>query len=163
MDKTCLAMLRAGISNPNSPEGRKFCTESCPYSPDCVVVFGKNVKLQKSETKKELHPDLKSAYTPRELEILELLSRGMTNAAITNELVINVKTVEHHLNSIYSKFKERHGGGPDVHLRVSTVLDYVASKDMLSVECLHDLRRYHASAVYRIKNLIEKVDTSELT
>ena len=56
--------------------------------------------------------------TTRELEILSLLSQGYTNSAIAETLYIDIKTVEHHLNSMYSKLK----ADPDYntkHLRVS--------------------------------------------
>jgi DNA-binding NarL/FixJ family response regulator len=59
--------------------------------------------------------------TSRELEVLSLLSRGFTNTAIAEMLYIDVKTVRHHLNSIYSKlradkdFNEHH---PRVHAAV---------------------------------------------
>jgi DNA-binding NarL/FixJ family response regulator len=56
-------------------------------------------------TEKAEFPFLKS-LTNRELEILNLLANGYTNAAIAQTLFIDVKTVEHHLNSIYSKLKE---------------------------------------------------------
>lgn len=46
-----------------------------------------------------------SQLTPRELEVLNLLAAGQTNLAIAKTLYIDVKTVEHHLNSIYSKIK----------------------------------------------------------
>jgi DNA-binding NarL/FixJ family response regulator len=44
--------------------------------------------------------------TQRELEILNYLSQGYTNAGIAQALCIDVKTVAHHLNNIYSKLKE---------------------------------------------------------
>jgi two-component system, NarL family, nitrate/nitrite response regulator NarL len=44
--------------------------------------------------------------TEREMEILNLLSLGHTNHGIANALGIDIKTVAHHLNSIYSKFKD---------------------------------------------------------
>ena len=43
--------------------------------------------------------------TTRELEILSLLSKGHTNSALAKALYIDIKTVEHHLNSIYSKLR----------------------------------------------------------
>lgn len=43
--------------------------------------------------------------TARESEILSLLSEGYTNAAIAQVLYIDVKTVEHHINSMYGKLK----------------------------------------------------------
>lgn len=62
--------------------------------------------------------------TTRELEILSLLSQGYTNASIANTLFIDIKTVEHHLNSMYSKLKS----DPDYsarHLRVSAARLYL--------------------------------------
>ncbi len=62
--------------------------------------------------------------TTRELEILSLLSQGLTNLAIAEKLFIDVKTVEHHLNSIYSKLK----ADPEYntkHLRVSAARLYL--------------------------------------
>lgn len=62
--------------------------------------------------------------TTRELEILSLLSQGYTNSAIAATLYIDIKTVEHHLNSMYSKLKS----DPDYdskHLRVSVARLYL--------------------------------------
>jgi DNA-binding NarL/FixJ family response regulator len=62
--------------------------------------------------------------TTRELEILSLLSQGYTNSAIADTLFIDIKTVEHHLNSMYSKLK----ADPDYntkHLRVSAARLYL--------------------------------------
>jgi DNA-binding NarL/FixJ family response regulator len=62
--------------------------------------------------------------TTRELEILSLLSQGYTNSAIADTLFIDIKTVEHHLNSMYSKLKS----DPDYntkHLRVSVARLYL--------------------------------------
>ena len=61
--------------------------------------------------------------TAREMEILGLLSRGFTNSAIANTLYIDIKTVEHHLNSMYSKLRT----APEFngkHLRVSAARLY---------------------------------------
>ena len=41
----------------------------------------------------------------RELEILSLVSMGETNSTIAESLYIDIKTVEHHINSMYSKLK----------------------------------------------------------
>ena len=45
--------------------------------------------------------------TPRELEILQLLTEGKTNKAIATEIYISEKTVEFHLDHIYSKIGVR--------------------------------------------------------
>ena len=63
-------------------------------------------------------------FTPRELEILNLLAQGDTNATIAETLFIDVKTVERHLNIMYAKFKEK----PEFsgkHLRVSAAKLYL--------------------------------------
>jgi len=62
--------------------------------------------------------------TTRELEILSLLAQGYTNSAIADTLFIDIKTVEHHLNSMYSKLK----ADPEYntkHLRVSAARLYL--------------------------------------
>jgi predicted ATPase/DNA-binding CsgD family transcriptional regulator len=41
--------------------------------------------------------------TPREVEVLRLLAAGRSNREIAAELVVSVRTVEHHLTSIYAK------------------------------------------------------------
>ena len=62
--------------------------------------------------------------TTRELEILSLLAQGYTNSSIAETLFIDIKTVEHHLNSMYSKLKADTGYN-DKHLRVSAARLYL--------------------------------------
>lgn len=45
--------------------------------------------------------------TPRELEILQLVLAGKTNKAIAREIYISEKTVEFHLEHIYTKIGTR--------------------------------------------------------
>jgi DNA-binding NarL/FixJ family response regulator len=49
---------------------------------------------------------LMKQLTEREIEILNYLAQGHTNHGIANLLCIDVKTVAHHLNNIYSKLKD---------------------------------------------------------
>jgi len=68
--------------------------------------------------------------TTRELEILSLLSQGYTNSSIATTLFIDIKTVEHHLNSMYSKLKS----DPEYntkHLRVSAARLYLEKMGIL--------------------------------
>jgi DNA-binding NarL/FixJ family response regulator len=44
-----------------------------------------------------------SDLTPRDLEVLQLVLAGRTNRAIAAEIHICEKTVEFHLNNVYSK------------------------------------------------------------
>jgi DNA-binding NarL/FixJ family response regulator len=42
--------------------------------------------------------------TPREIDVLELLARGLPNKEIARALMISEHTVKYHISSIYSKF-----------------------------------------------------------
>ena len=46
---------------------------------------------------------LPAGLTAREIEVLQLLARGLSNAQIAEELVVSLLTVKAHLRSIYSK------------------------------------------------------------
>lgn len=48
-----------------------------------------------------------SDLTPRELEVLQLVLAGYTNKAIAAEIFISEKTVEYHLDNIYTKIGAR--------------------------------------------------------
>ena len=64
--------------------------------------------------------------TARESEILSLVSKGHTNAAIAQALFIDVKTVEHHLNSMYGKLRTNMDFD-NKHPRVSAARLYLES------------------------------------
>jgi len=55
-------------------------------------------------TEKHRHMFLKG-FTGRELEVLSLVAQGYTNLAIAAVLYIDIRTVRHHMNSMYSKLK----------------------------------------------------------
>jgi len=62
--------------------------------------------------------------TPRERKIIDLIAKGYTNANIAKALYIDIRTVQHHINNIYSKLKE----DPDFntgHPRVSAARIYL--------------------------------------
>ena len=77
-----------------------------------------SILMEKSES-----PFMKQ-LTDRELEILNLLARGLTNQGIAETLFIDIKTVEHHLNSIYGKLKEKKDVNQK-HPRVSVARMYL--------------------------------------
>jgi ATP/maltotriose-dependent transcriptional regulator MalT len=49
------------------------------------------------------HPPTSTDLTTREMEVLRLLARGLSNAQIAEALVVSLLTVKAHLRSIYSK------------------------------------------------------------
>jgi len=63
--------------------------------------------------------------SPRELQILELAARGLRNRAIADELGISIRTVEGHLNSIFTKL--------GVSSRIEAILEAV-SRHLVSVK-----------------------------
>ncbi len=48
-------------------------------------------------------PNDSPALSPREIEVLRLLARGLTNKAIAQALLLSLRTVESHLYAIYAK------------------------------------------------------------
>ena len=70
------------------------------------------------------HDSLLDRLTPRELEVLGLVARGMTNAAIADELVITDRAVEKHINSILTKL-DLPSDAP-VHRRVAATLVFLS-------------------------------------
>ena len=46
------------------------------------------------------HP---AGLSAREVEVLKLVAKGLTNAQVAQELFISARTVNRHLNSIYHK------------------------------------------------------------
>lgn len=49
------------------------------------------------------YPEIPDALTPREIETLRLLGRGLDNTAIARELVVTKRTVQNHISTIYGK------------------------------------------------------------
>jgi DNA-binding NarL/FixJ family response regulator len=61
--------------------------------------------------------------TPRELEILELISAGLSNTAIADRLSVMDRTIESHIARIFTKLGL--SPGPDENRRVLAVLAYL--------------------------------------
>jgi DNA-binding NarL/FixJ family response regulator len=61
--------------------------------------------------------------TPRELDVLRHMARGMTNRAIAATLSLSESTIEKHVNSTFAKLGLTEQ--PDLHHRVTAVLTYL--------------------------------------
>jgi DNA-binding NarL/FixJ family response regulator len=107
-----LLLIRHHIENSKSPFGFLFKkslahTEQL-YSIISLVRTGQIVidpilsNLISSERDKETAT---GGLTPGEMEILTLVATGYSNVAISDSLCIDVKTVRHNINNIYSKIK----------------------------------------------------------
>jgi len=64
------------------------------------------------------------ALSERELEVLELVAEGRTNAAVASRLVVAERTVEAHMRSIVQKLQIPDTG--DDHRRVLAVIEYLS-------------------------------------
>lgn len=65
-----------------------------------------------------------SRLTARQLEVLELMAQGRSNAAIAERLVISAKAVVRHVSHIYDELGLRQT--PDDHRRVLAVLQHLS-------------------------------------
>ena len=72
-----------------------------------------------------------SHLTEREREVLSLMAEGYTNAAISEKLVVEERTIKNHTNSIYAKLNLTQS--PGVHRRVQAVLAFVTSSHSISL------------------------------
>jgi DNA-binding CsgD family transcriptional regulator len=70
--------------------------------------------------------------TPRELEVLDLMAKGLTNAAICEHLHLSIKTVEPAVSSIFTKLGLP--PGPESNRRVLAVLAYVDNQRTTSLD-----------------------------
>jgi DNA-binding NarL/FixJ family response regulator len=69
--------------------------------------------------------------TPREMEVLSWMAKGYRNSTIAEVLCLEPKTVERHINSIYSKL----GGAPESkHARVHAIMLYLRATGHLPAE-----------------------------
>ncbi|MCL0037309.1 response regulator transcription factor [Dehalococcoidia bacterium] len=68
--------------------------------------------------------------TPRELEVLSWMAKELKNSTIADILCVDPKTIERHINSIYSKLNGT--WSEDKHPRVSAIMLYLKATGQLS-------------------------------
>lgn len=65
---------------------------------------GLEKRLAGEEDSAESSPE---SLSPRELQVLELIARGLDNTQISNELGISISTTKYHIGNIYAKLRVR--------------------------------------------------------
>lgn len=68
-----------------------------------------------------------AVLSPRELEVLERLAGGLSNAAIAHDLVVSERTVDAHVSSIFTKLGLPLS--PDVNRRVQAALAWLEAAE----------------------------------
>jgi len=64
--------------------------------------------------------------TARELEVLDQIAQGKSNAAVAEALVLSERAVEKHINALFAKLGL--GAEPDVNRRVKAVLMHLSAR-----------------------------------
>jgi DNA-binding CsgD family transcriptional regulator len=82
-------------------EARTGCR--CPEATEAVLEAAGHRRARREPAPCEL--------TPREVEVLGLLARGMTNKEIAGELFLSPRTVGHHVAHVYDKIDRRTRAG----------------------------------------------------
>jgi DNA-binding NarL/FixJ family response regulator len=77
---------------------------------------------------------LLAKLTPRELDVLSRMAMGESNPNIANKLFIEVKTVEHHINNIYSRFGLI--TNQSINRRVQAVLIFIQCTEMKRIKLI---------------------------
>lgn len=73
-------------------------------SPTMAAAFMDHIaELAHISARPYLQPEAYSELTPRELEVLELISDGLTNQEIADKLYIEIGTVKNHVHNILKK------------------------------------------------------------
>jgi len=75
--------------------------------PTSIATIRQPSHLPEGELPDVGHRDVLSELSPRQAEVLHLISLGMTNREIAEELVLSLRTVERHAEELYSKLGVR--------------------------------------------------------
>jgi two-component system nitrate/nitrite response regulator NarL len=85
---------------------RAACDDKALVSPEvAAALMARLAQLAHRVPETEATGDGRSDLTPRELEVLRLISDGLSNQQIADHLVIEVGTVKNHVHSILQKLE----------------------------------------------------------
>ena len=82
-------------------------------------------------TSGDAHNGLLKDLSPREMEVLSWMAKGYRNDTIADVLCLDPKTVERHINSIYSKLGT---GESSRHPRVHAILSYLTAFGLIPAQ-----------------------------
>jgi len=99
----------------------------CSVSEKRVII---DPSLRKVMLGGNTRPALLRSLTEREIEVLDLMAKGYTNASLAKALFIDVKTVRHHISNMYSKLAADNLLGSK-NRRVSTIRLYLETTGQL--------------------------------
>ena len=84
-------------------EGRSMTFEQVLEKPALAAISTPNSRGQSLKATGRQAPIYHAGLTAREVEVLQLVARGLTDAQVAERLVISPHTVNTHLTSIYNK------------------------------------------------------------
>lgn len=97
---------------------REVCNGRSVIDPQVVEALVRRQARRRSSPLRHL--------TPRELDVLREMARGMGNAGIARALYLSQSAIEKHVNAIFSKLGHREEG--EVHRRVAAVLTFLSAE-----------------------------------
>ncbi|MHB8645570.1 MAG: helix-turn-helix transcriptional regulator [Thermomicrobiales bacterium] len=69
----------------------------------CIPLGAKPALARADALAARLRPTYPAGLSAREVEVLRLLTRGMSNSAIAAQLFVSVRTIERHIGNLYTK------------------------------------------------------------
>lgn len=86
-------------------EGRSMTPEQALAARGQAITTAPTLSASSTSSPAKPSPTYPDGLTAREVEVLRLVAKGLTDAKIAEQLVISHRTVNNHLTSIYSKIQ----------------------------------------------------------
>ena len=106
LDEYVLDAFRAGASGfllKTAPPAQLVAAVRTVYSGDALLAPSSTRRLIEQFARPSAPPAALEHLTPRELDVLHMLARGLTNTEIAAELVVEPSTVKSHVASVLAK------------------------------------------------------------